>query len=305
MTASQGQEHGAGHTDRDPEPGPAHQLHDCFAEVGATDGFGGHRPCDEEVDERRGNAVVETALHVDQPPDARGDSFVRHDGRAESGIGRGHDGTDGGGHPESAAVEEERGRGGAGPDGEGEANAQEARRKCGVGPQGPHIDPGCVGEEHEGECHLGQSSDRRGVQAEMDDVRRAVGDDHAEHDERHGGRDVPALEARRDQAPDDHAGRDHGEGGDVEVVVHGPGAIVDGSSAPRSGPKVTNQVPILPRTNLEAARATVTVAPGGSSQRFSEMRARHCGCRARYSPTTDNKECCRCLPPTTRSSTPS
>ena len=29
----------------------------------------------------------------------------------------------------------------------------------------------------------------------------------------------------------------------VEVVVHGPGAIVDGSMAPRSGPKVTNRVP--------------------------------------------------------------
>ena len=231
MTAGQAQEDGTDDTDRDPEPGPAQQLDHRLGEVGAADGLGGDRPRDEEVDEGGGDAVVEPALHVDQPSDARGDPLVRHDGRAEGGVGRGHDGTDGGGDPEPAAAEEERGRRGAGPDGEGEADAEEARRERGVGPQGPHVHPGCVGEEHEGQRHLGQRTDGRGVQVEVDDARRAVGDDHAEHDECHGGRDVPALEARRHEAPDDHARRDHGEGGEVEVVVHGPGAIVERRSS--------------------------------------------------------------------------
>ena len=144
-------------------------------------------------------------------------------------------------------AEEERGGRGAGPDGEGEADAEEACRERGVRPQGPHVDPGGVGEEHEGQRHLGQRADGRGVQVEVDDGRRAVGDDHAEHDEGDRGRDVPALEARRDEAPDDDACRDDGEGGDVEVVVHGPGAIVEGVIAPGQGRKSRRGHRIAPR----------------------------------------------------------
>ena len=58
-----------------------------------------------------------------------------------------------------------------------------------------------------------------------DDGGRAVGDDQAQHDEGDRSRDVPALEAGGDESPDDHAGRDDGEGGEVQVVGHRSGVM--------------------------------------------------------------------------------
>ena len=239
MAAGQGQERRADDTDRNAETRPTEEIERGRGRVDAAHRLGADRAGDEEVDERRGDAVVEAALHVEEAANPRGHPRVPHDGGPERGVGRGDDGADGGGHPQPVAAEEERGSPGPGPDGERQADAEEPGRQRGVGPQGADVDPGGVGEEHQGEGDLRQRADRRRVQVDVDERGRPVRHDHPEEDEGDRGGHVPAFQARRDEAPDEDAGGDDGQRRDVEIVVHGPGAIVLGGRPSWSVPKVT------------------------------------------------------------------
>ena len=85
--------------DDHPEGRTLHQALDCTRlgfDFQARAGDGGD---EEEVHERRGDAVVETALHVEHPADALGHSLILDDGSAERGVGRRDGGTDDGAHP--------------------------------------------------------------------------------------------------------------------------------------------------------------------------------------------------------------
>ena len=104
---------------------------------------------------------------------------------------------------------------------EWQPNAEETDGLRQVGPELMDVDPGSVGEEHEGERHLSQGTDGRRVQVEVDERGRAVGDHEAENDEGNRCRNVPALETCRDETPQDNTGRDDGKGCKVEVVCHG------------------------------------------------------------------------------------
>ena len=63
--------------------------------------LGSHGTGQKEVDERRGDAVVEPALDVEKAPDSRRHPLVLHDRGAQGGVGRGDDGSDGCGDPQS------------------------------------------------------------------------------------------------------------------------------------------------------------------------------------------------------------
>ena len=45
-------------------------------------------------DDRGGDSVIESALHIECLPDAIRNSPIRHDGRAKSSVGRGQGGAD-------------------------------------------------------------------------------------------------------------------------------------------------------------------------------------------------------------------
>ena len=211
VAAGQDQEAGADAPTPRPRAAPPRRSSGRGARADAGHAFSAHRARDEEIDERGGDAVIEAALHVEETAHARGHPLVAHDGGAQGGVGRGDDGADGGGQPEAARAEEERGNPGPGADGEGEADAEQARRECGIGPQGPDVDPGGIGEEHEGEGDFRQRADRRGMQVDVDQRRRPMGDGQAEEDEGDRGGDVPALQAGRDETPDEDAGGDDGK----------------------------------------------------------------------------------------------
>jgi hypothetical protein len=182
--------------------------------------LGRHGSGDEDVDERRGDAVVESTLDVEDASDVGGHPLVLHDRGAERSVGRGHHGTDRGGDPESATGEEGGGDAEAGGDRERQAEAEKARRDGGVAPEGAHVHPAGVGEEDDGQRDLRHGADGRGVQIEVHEAGGSVRDEDPEDHEGDRGRDVPALQAGRDQTPEEHAGRDHREGDDAEVVVH-------------------------------------------------------------------------------------
>ena len=192
----------------EPSATPPTSSTTAVATMGAADRLGRRRAGDEEVDERRGDAVVESALDVDEPAHAAGtrSSCMTEAPRAAS-VGatiapmRG-------GHPQAGTRKRSAASGRAGRDGEGQSDTEEAARERGVDPQGPHVDPRGVGEEHQGERDLGQGADGRRVEVQVDQRGGAVGDQDPEHHEGDGGRDVPAFEARRDETPQEDAGRD-------------------------------------------------------------------------------------------------
>ena len=184
--------------------------------------FGGRRSGEEQVDERRGDAVVQAALDVEHAAHPGGHPFVFHYGRPERGVGRGHDGADGGGHPEPGAGEQ--------PGGEGAAPAPMVS-----GNPMPRRRTGCA-RSARSRWTLTRDASAKRTRASVTSAKERMADEcRSRVDE--GGQDrgsttrprttkrnrcrhVPALEASRDEAPQDHAGRDDGHGGEVEVVCH-------------------------------------------------------------------------------------
>ena len=151
--------------------------------MGPTYRFRGDGAGDEDVDEWRGDAVVQPALDVEDPTNVRGDVLVLHDRGTERGVGRRDDGADGGSHPKTGAVEEQRHDGEPAAMVRGRPDAEQAEGDGRIDAEGAHVDPGGVHEEHQRQGDLGQRPDRRRVQAEVHEARRTVGHEDSEDDD--------------------------------------------------------------------------------------------------------------------------
>ena len=109
------------------------------------------------------------------------------------------------------------------------------------------VDPGGIGEEHEGQGHLGQGLDRPRVGTEVDEGERAMGHREPHDHEGDGGRNEEPLQPRRHQRPQDDAPGSRGQDRRVEGVVHwarpDPGRSVC-SPPVTSGPSAVFDLPL-------------------------------------------------------------
>ena len=217
-----------------PDAGADQEVGGGAQHRGRVDHLRGHRSGQEQIHERGGDAVVESALDVEQPADPVGDPGVLHDGRPEGRVGGGHDGTDGGRHPQRDAGDEAEGQRRPEADGQGQPDGQEADGQADVVSEFVDVDPRGVGEQDERQGDLGQRPHGRRVGIEVDEGQRTVGDDQAHDDEGDGRGDEQPLRPGRDQRPEDdapgHGGQDHG----VEAVAHRARPGPDRSAGPQS-----------------------------------------------------------------------
>ena len=132
---------------------------------GALRAAGGGRERDEEEHERRRDAVVETALDVEDAPDPDRDGGVGDDGKSQGGVGRGEDRADEQRGRQRELGEDEPGDEPAGGDRQQQPDPEQATDEAGVAPEAVQVDGRGIGEQDEGEGDLGQrvgSSSTRG-----------------------------------------------------------------------------------------------------------------------------------------------
>jgi hypothetical protein len=196
VSSGQGQEDSADDSDTHAQGSPADEVDRRGRyRYGAMDGLGCRRPSNEEIDERRHDAVIQSALNVQQAPHSRWDTLVLHNGSSESGIGRGDDCGNGSSHPDPTAAEQPERDGSASSNGQWQPDHQQADRQVEVAMKPPCIYSRRIGEEHQGQGDFRQGADVGRGQSDVDEFERSVCRDDPEHHERNRSRDVPAFKA--------------------------------------------------------------------------------------------------------------
>ena len=165
-----------------------------------------------EHHDRGGDAVVEPALDVERPPYAQWDALVVDHLDAEGGVRRSERGTHEAGERPRQADEHPPGEETAEDHRQHEADRQQPDRDREIAPELRQVHPHGVGEQHEGQRHLGHDVD--GGRVDVDGqrspvrVRQQVPGDR-EH-ERPG--DVVSRQRARHGRPSEHQQRQHCDG---------------------------------------------------------------------------------------------
>ena len=143
---------------------------------------------DAERDDGRGDAIVEAALDVENPPDTGRETFVADHRRAQCGIRRRQAGSDQAGQGERQAGKQDHRHGCAGEDRQWEADGQQAAGEWEVPPCRSWGHRGGVAEQQQGKRQLRQRMDRGAFDVDAADppvgVRQEQAGDH--EDERPG-----------------------------------------------------------------------------------------------------------------------
>jgi hypothetical protein len=162
---------------------------------------------DGEEDDQQGHAdpVIQAALDVEALADAGGSRLLVTTGspRAAS-VGARAAAV----HPSSWGKQDQPGQG-ADHDRQGQAEAEQPRRQGGLAPQPAQVDPGGVGEQHQGQGGLGQQANVLVGGIGVDQLQDLVADQQAEADEDHRLGDHRGLQPPR-QRP--IANQQHGNG---------------------------------------------------------------------------------------------
>ena len=173
----------------------------------------------EQEHEGHGDAVIETAFHVERLTDAHGHVGVGDHGLAERRIGRReHRGEQRGVIEVEAKRQGERDRR-ACDHGQGHADEQHALRQTVIPQQRAQIDAGRVGEQDQHKRDLGECVDQPMADIDLGEAKSGAADDQAEGGEHHGCGDQAVLEPAGDEAEGKDAQRDDDKSERVHVPV--------------------------------------------------------------------------------------
>jgi len=205
-------------------PEPDHDAHDDaqreIDERAATGGLAvtgrpelGRRHREREDDDRGGDAVVQTALHIQRTTQSQWDPLVIDHLRTESGIRGRQCRPDETGEGPGKVVEHHGGNERAEDHREGKADAEQASREGDVSSQLGHVHPCRVREQQERESQLRQPMDRRRRHVNEQRAPGGIPQQVTGDREHQGAGDIEAVQqVRRDRPPENQEHQD-GEGG--------------------------------------------------------------------------------------------
>ena len=153
---------------------------------------------------RGGNAVVQTAFHVEGLADSTRYPPVRHDGGAEGRVGRSQGGAEQEGVPRIHSQHDSGGNG-AQRDGQWKAQCQQPQVSSAVRSEIGDPYPAGVGEQHPDQRDFGDDLDQVGVQFKPEQLEALRHDDTDGYEE---DRCRDCRRPRRERSPDEDRGQD-------------------------------------------------------------------------------------------------
>ena len=157
--------------------------------------------------ERRGDPVVEPALHVDQAADPGRDRAIDHHAGAQRSVRRGQGGTDQQGQPDVDAPEQGQRQQRAQADRERQPDPQQPHAQAQLRAQVPQPDPGRIGKQHQHQRDLGQDLHRLLSRRDPQHRQRAVRQHQPGNNEYDWRRHVEPLQPRRYRTPREYQRR--------------------------------------------------------------------------------------------------
>ena len=185
--------------DRDARRDAQGGLDGRISQPGRSAGAFGGRERDGQEDEGSGDAVVEAALHVEDPAHPRRHRCVGDDRLAQGRVRRRQRGTDEQGDAHRDTREQEPRHDRAERDGQQQSNDEQTPHDGCVSTQGVEADRRRIGEQQQGEGHLGQQLDRLRLRLEGDPAEHILGQQDADGDEGERWPDRQPVETRRDE----------------------------------------------------------------------------------------------------------